>query len=310
VCDGYAVRSARGEVRALATLYRSGPPPGGAGDCAAPKLIALAYRLGLAPVALAELWWGPPRDGRFAGRYYPACRGKCGPLLPALLDGVAVEPPPEPGADAVAADEPRVVFADDAVVIVAKPVGLLSVPGRSGRLRDCVVTRLRARDPSLEGPVVVHRLDLDTSGLLVCARDAAGHAALQAQFARREVRKRYVAIVDGVIADDRGTIALPLRLDPDDRPRQVVDAHHGKDAVTDWEVLARVDGRTRLALSPRTGRTHQLRVHCAVGLGAPIVGDRLYGRATAPRLLLHAEAVAFAHPRTGATISVELPAPF
>lgn len=221
-----------------------------------------------------------------------------------------MDAPPEPGADAVASDEPRTVYADDAVVIVAKPVGLLSVPGRSGRLRDCVATRLRARDPSLDGPIVVHRLDLDTSGLLVCARDADTHAALQAQFARREVHKRYVAIVDGELADARGTIALPLRLDPDDRPRQVVDARHGKDAHTDWEVLARTDGRTRVALYPRTGRTHQLRVHCAVGLGAPIVGDRLYGRAPAPRLLLHAEAVTFTHPRTGVTIAVELPAPF
>ena len=313
VGDGYVVITARGERHSLAPLYAPGPPPGGAGDCAAPKLIAHAHRLGLAPVALAELWWGPARDGRFAGGFYPACRGKCGPLVPVLLDGVAVEPAPEPGADAVGPDEPREVFRDAWVIVVAKPVGLLSVPGRSGRLRDCVATRLRARAPDLDGAVVVHRLDLDTSGLLVCARDPATHAALQAQFARREVAKRYVAIVDGAVADDAGTIALPLRLDPDDRPRQVVDAVHGKDAITDYRVLARADGRTRLALAPRTGRTHQLRVHCAVGLGAPIVGDRLYGRAPPPpgqRLLLHAEALTFTHPHTGARIELALPAPF
>ncbi|MBK9036252.1 MAG: RluA family pseudouridine synthase [Myxococcales bacterium] len=310
---GYVVTSARGARHALAALYAPGPPPGGAGDCAAPKLIAHAHRLGLTPVALAELWWGPPRDGRFAGGFYPACRGKCGPLVPVLLDGVLVEPAPEPGADAVGPDEPAVLFADAWIVVVAKPVGLLSVPGRSGRLRDCVATRLRARAPGLDGPVVVHRLDLDTSGLLVCARDPATHAALQARFARREVAKRYVAIVDGDVADDAGTIELPLRLDPDDRPRQVVDAVHGKAARTDYRVLARADGRTRLALYPVTGRTHQLRVHCATGLGAPIVGDRLYGRAPPPadqRLLLHAEALAFTHPHTGGRIELTLPAPF
>lgn len=309
VCDGYAVRDARGAATSLARLY-AGPPPGGAGDCAAPKLIADAYRRGLRPLALAELWWGPARDGRHAGHFYPACRGKCGPLLPAMLAGLAVEPPPEPGAEAVAPDEPRVVYADADVVVVLKPVGLLSVPGRSGALRDCVAARLRARDPGCDGPIVVHRLDLDTSGLLVCARDLDTYRALQAQFARREVTKRYVAIVDGEVAGERGTIALPLRLDPDDRPRQVVDPIHGKAAVTTWEVLARGDGRTRLALTPHTGRTHQLRVHCAVGLGAPIVGDRLYGRAAAPRLMLHAEALTCVHPRTGATIALTAPAPF
>lgn len=309
VCDGYAVVDARGAGTALASLY-AGPPPGGAGDCAAPKLIAHAHRLGLAPVALAELWWGPARDGRHAGHFYPACRGKCGPLLPAMLAGLPVAPSPEPGADAVAPDEPRVRYADDQVIVVAKPAGLLSVPGRSGALRDCVATRLRARDPGCDGPIVVHRLDLDTSGLLVCARDLDSYRALQAQFARREVTKRYVAIVAGDVAGDRGTIALPLRLDPDDRPRQVVDDVHGKPALTTWEVLARGDGRTRLALTPHTGRTHQLRVHCAVGLGAPIVGDRLYGQVAAPRLMLHAEALAFVHPTTGAPIALTWPAQF
>jgi len=309
VCDGYAVVDARGAARSLASLY-AGPPPGGAGDCAAPKLIADAYRRGLRPLALAELWWGPARDGRHAGHFYPACRGKCGPLLPAMLEGLAVAPPPEPGADAVAPDEPRVLHADAHVLVVIKPVGLLSVPGRSGALRDCVAARLRARDPACDGPIVVHRLDLDTSGLLLCARDLDTYRALQAQFARREVAKRYVAIVDGEVAGERGAIELPLRLDPDDRPRQVVDARHGKPALTTWEVLARADGRTRLALTPHTGRTHQLRVHCAIGLGAPIVGDRLYGRAAAPRLMLHAEALTFVHPTTGATIALTWPAPF
>ncbi|MEZ4403736.1 MAG: RluA family pseudouridine synthase [Kofleriaceae bacterium] len=312
LCDGYQLINARGERRPLAALF-VGPPPGGAGDCAAPKLLVEAYRQQLTPVALAELWWGPATDGRFPGRFYPACRGKCGPIVPFLVDGLAVAPAPEFGDAPVDAAAPRVVFEDAWVMVVDKPAGLLSVPGRSGRLRDSVVTRLRARDPAIAGPVVAHRLDLDTSGLLVCARDLATAVALQAQFARREVTKRYVAILDGDVAADRGTVDLPLRGDLDDRPRQRVCHAHGKPAVTDYLVRARDDGRTRVDLWPRTGRTHQLRVHAAVGLGAPILGDRLYGRGVAAatqRLHLHAAELAFTHPHTGAALHFELAAPF
>jgi tRNA pseudouridine32 synthase/23S rRNA pseudouridine746 synthase len=188
---------------------------------------------------------------------------------------------------------------------------LLSVPGRAGKLKDCVLTRLRARLPGAEGPLLVHRLDLDTSGLLLVAKDAETHAALQRQFLERTVEKRYVAWVEGPVAGAAGSIALALRGDPDDRPRQIHDPVHGKAAHTDWQVLVRADGRTKVALLPRTGRTHQLRVHAAhpAGLGAPIVGDRLYGLA-GPRLLLHAESLRFVHPRTGAPVEVRSPAPF
>jgi tRNA pseudouridine32 synthase/23S rRNA pseudouridine746 synthase len=176
---------------------------------------------------------------------------------------------------------------------------------------DSVLARLRARYPHATGPLLVHRLDLDTSGLLVAALDERTHAALQRQFAHREVHKRYVAWVEGLVRGERGTIDLPMRVDLADRPRQIHDPVHGKAAVTDWQVLERGGTRTRVALLPRTGRTHQLRVHSAhpLGLGAPIVGDRLYGHEDV-RLHLHAEALAFLHPHTGRRVSFERPAPF
>ena len=302
--------SARGERRPLRALFAPGEPPSGAGDCAGPKLLGHAYRLGAAPLALAEFWWGAPpaAGGRRAGEFYPSCRGKCGPLLPFMLDGLAHAAAPVFGAAAVAADEPRVVFEDAWLVVVDKPCGLLSVPGRDARLHDSAITRLRARWP---GATAVHRLDLDTSGLLVAAKDPATHAALQRAFARREVDKRYVAWLDGRVAGDRGTVALALRVDLDDRPRQIVDPEHGRPAITEWCVVERAASRTRVELVPRTGRSHQLRVHAAhpLGLGAPIVGDRLYGRPAA-RLALHAEALAFCHPHTGRRIALARPAPF
>jgi tRNA pseudouridine32 synthase/23S rRNA pseudouridine746 synthase len=182
------------------------------------------------------------------------------------------------------------------------------VPGRSGLLADSVATRLRARYPEA---AVAHRLDLDTSGLLVAAKDPATHAALQRAFARREVDKRYAAWLDGAVAGDHGTVELALRVDLDDRPRQIHDPAHGKPAITAWRVVERTPTRTRVTLVPHTGRTHQLRVHAAhpLGLAAPIVGDRLYGRAAA-RLALHAEALAFVHPHTQRRIELVRPAPF
>ncbi len=311
--DTYRIANARGEVRALRALFAPDEPPGGAGDCAGPKLLGEAYRRGLQPLALAELWWGAPPagGGRIAGAFYPSCRGKCGVVLPFMLDGLDVAAAPHFGADAPAADQPRAVHEDPWLVVVDKPAGLLSVPGRHAALRDSVLVRLRQRYPDATGPLVVHRLDLDTSGLLLAARDAETHAALQQGFARREIEKRYVAWLEGDVVGDAGVIELPLRVDLDDRPRQLVDPIHGKHAVTAWQVLARRAGRTRVALYPRTGRTHQLRVHAAhpAGLGVPIVGDRLYGCADA-RLLLHAEALTFTHPRTGVRVEVVSSAPF
>ena len=313
----YRLANARGDVRSLRDVFAPAEPPGGAGDCAAPKLLAHAYRTDMTPLALAEWWWGaPPRNGdRRTGSFYPACRGKCAPILAHMLDGLPADPHPVFGALPIAADEPRVVFEDAYLVVVDKPSGLLSVPGRSGLLQDSVVTRLRARYPDAMGQMVVHRLDLDTSGVMLAAKQLATFVALQRAFALREVTKRYVAWLDGDVHDDTGVIQLPLRTDIDDRPRQIHDPVHGKDAITSFTVLARENGRTKVALIPQTGRTHQLRVHAAhpSGLDAPIVGDRLYGR-HAPehgeRLLLHAERLSFVHPATGEAMTVERPAPF
>ncbi len=313
---GYVVNSARGTRRTLVELFAPIAPPGGAGDCAAPKLLGHALARGLRPLALAELWWGAPpaAGGRHHGAFYPACRGKCGPILPHQLDGLDTDAPPVFGNAPIGADEPRTIFEDGHLMVVAKPCGLLSVPGRSGLLRDSVQTRLRQRLPDATGPLVVHRLDLDTSGLLLVAKDLVTHAALQRQFARRELHKRYVAWVAGVVVGDHGTIELALRPDLDDRPRQLHDPVHGKAAHTSWRVLAREAGRTRVELVPHSGRTHQLRVHAAHprGLAAAVVGDRLYGTdaAAEPRLLLHAESLTFVHPATGATVALSWPAPF
>ncbi len=311
--DAYEVPNVRGERRPLRALYAPGEPPSGAGDCAAPKLLAHAFRNGLRPLALAEFWWGapPPAGGRIAGAFYAACRDKCGPLLPVMLEGLRTAPPRTFSPPAVPADDLSIVYEDAWLVVVDKPCGLLSVPARDASVTDSVLARLRARYPHATGPLLVHRLDLDTSGLLVAALDSETHADLQRQFEGREVRKRYVAWLEGHVQGERGTIELPLRVDLDDRPRQIYDPVHGKSAVTEWQVLARSGGRTRVAFSPLTGRTHQLRVHAAhpLGLGAPIVGDRLYGHEEA-RLHLHAESLTFRHPKTGQLVSFERPAPF
>jgi tRNA pseudouridine32 synthase/23S rRNA pseudouridine746 synthase len=308
---GYQIASARGEVRPVRALFAPETPPGGAGDCAAPKLFGHAQRAGLRPIALAELWWGEPplTGGRRSGCYYPSCRKKCGPVLAHMLEGLAVEPLPVFGGDPIPSDQPRTVHEDRWLLVVDKPVALLSVPGRGRHLADSVLTRLRARYPEASGPLLVHRLDLDTSGLMLAAKDQATYVALQRQFARREVCKEYVAWLEGPVTGETGVVDLPLRVDLDDRPRQIHDPVHGKAALTEWRVLARSATRTRVAFSPRTGRTHQLRVHAATGLGAPIVGDRLYGTADR-RLMLHAEALRFVHPHSGVWVEVRVPAPF
>jgi tRNA pseudouridine32 synthase/23S rRNA pseudouridine746 synthase len=295
----YLLPNARGEVRPLGDIFAPATPPGGAGDCAAPKLLAYAYRHGLTPIAFAELWCGAPpaTGGRRDGTFYPACRGKCGPLLGHMLAGLDVEPAPRFEDDTIDPREPVTRFEDRWLAIVDKPVGLLSVPGRSAT--DSVQARLRARYPGATGPLVVHRLDLDTSGLLLVAKDLETHAALQRGFAERTIDKRYVAVLEGEVRGDGGTIDLPLRVDLDDRPRQIVDEKYGKSALTEWHVIGRTGSRTRVAMSPKTGRAHQLRVHAAHprGIGVPIVGDRLYGRPDA-RLMLHAASIAFVHPHT------------
>ncbi len=297
VFDGYILKNALGETQPLRMFYPEGSVPGGAGDCAGSKLIHYAVSREMKPLAMAEFWWGkPPSAGvRHHGQFYPACRGKCRPILPFMLRGVDLEPEPKPFllAPDAALD---VIYQDDDLLLINKPTGLLSVPGKE--VEDAVQTRLRKMFPHATGPLLVHRLDLATSGLLLVALRSEIHKALQQQFMQRRVEKRYVAILDGVPQGAEGVIDLPLRVDLGDRPRQVVCRQYGKKAVTRWRVLSRERGRVRIYFFPETGRTHQLRVHAAhpEGLNAPIVGDELYGRAAATRMMLHAEQLGFMHP--------------
>lgn len=311
--DLYLLASPTGNRRPMRGLFGGDEPPGGAGDCAAPKLLHAANAAGLIPLALAEFWWGaaPAGGGRRSRQFYPPCRGKCGPLLGHLLDGIDLGPEPDAPGAGPGGRELDVVYEDDWLIAVNKPDGLLSVPGRGPRLRDSVLVRLRQRLPDATGPLLVHRLDLATSGLLLAAKTPTAHATVQRQFADRTIEKRYIAWVDGTPPGPAGTISLALRTDLDDRPRQIVDPVHGKQAHTDWRRLDHDGQRTRMELRPKTGRTHQLRVHAShpSGLDAPIVGDPLYGR-RGPRLLLHAEALRLRHPRDGRVLELESPAPF
>lgn len=309
----FRMLNARGEVRDLNELFADKPqrvPPAGAGECAAPKLLQYAYVSGLHPVAMAEFWWGasPRGEVRRHGCYYPACRGKCGPILRHMLQGLDVDPNPLER-PAAACGEPRVFWEDASLAVVCKPAGMLSVPGLGGG--TSLLAWLRDRYPHATGPLLVHRLDMATSGLLLCAKTLDAYRRLQAQFCNRTVRKRYVALLDGAVAADEGVVELPMRADWEDRPRQRVCFEHGAPARTEYRVLSREGGVTRVALHPVTGRTHQLRVHAShpSGLDAPIVGDTLYGHG-GNRLFLHAESLTFRHPFTGEELHFEFPADF
>lgn len=310
IWDSYQLTNFAGETTTLRALFPGGDPPSGAADCAAPKLLATARVAGLRPLALAEFWWGapPPGGGRVEGMFFPACREKCGPVLPFLLGGLAVATRQTWKPREVDEDELVIVHRDERFLVLNKPAGMLSVPARDETITDSLLARVQRRFP---GALAVHRLDLDTSGLLLVALDEDMYRLLQAQFLSREVQKRYVAVLEGDVARNEGTIELPLRVDLDQRPRQLVDFEHGKAATTRFEVLSRGENRTRVAFFPLTGRTHQLRVHAAhqLGLGTPIVGDRLYGKPDS-RLMLHAEWLRVRVPSTGAWIEFELPAPF
>ena len=310
----FRMLNACGEAKDLHELFAdtaSGVPPAGAGECAAPKLLQYAYRKRLEPLAMAEFWWGdsPVAEVRRHGYYYPACKGKCEPILRHMLRGLRLETPPAPETCAPEVGSLRILYEDAYIVAVDKPAGMLSVPGKSDA--DSVYHFLRRMYPDATGPLLAHRLDRDTSGILLAAKSKEAHQNLQAQFKHRSIEKKYIALLDGDILDDKGIISLPLCSDPLDRPRQIVSEEHGKPAVTEYIVLERSGGRTRVAFFPRTGRTHQLRVHAAhpLGLDCPIVGDTLYGR-PAERLYLHAECIAFTHPVTRERIELRSEAPF
>ena len=274
------------------------PPPAGSGECAAPKLLHYAYKHELRPIAMAEFWWGqsPKSQVRKHKQFYPACRSKCEPILGHMLQGLEVDPNPIQDTTQKAGDI-TILYEDDHIVVINKPPELLSVPGKI--ITDSIWSRMRHRYPDATGPLIVHRLDMSTSGLMVIALNKEAHKYLQHQFIRRTAEKRYVAILDGTLTDNSGYISLPLRVDLDNRPQQLVCYEHGKNATTYWE-LRKTDGKQSwVDFYPKTGRTHQLRVHAAHsdGLNAPIIGDDLYGH-RADRLYLHAAELTVRHPLT------------
>ncbi len=308
----FVVEDAQGNASDLTKIFSQSMgklPPSGAGECCAPKLLHYAYAHHLRPLCMAEFWYGasPVGEVRHHGHFYPACRSKCKPILDYMLHGLDVEE--NTLAQPTAASGIEVVYSDQWLTVVNKPAGMLSVPGKL--LDDSALTRFQAQCPQAVGPMVVHRLDQETSGLLMFAHDKATHKVLQAQFASRSIHKMYIAVLDGNVESDEGIIDLPLCPNVDDRPRQMVSHEHGKPAVTRYRVVNRHDGHTRVEFYPMTGRTHQLRVHAShpQGLNTPIVGDALYGTAST-RLMLHAARLTFTHPATGEQLTVEAPVPF
>ncbi|MDO6426129.1 pseudouridine synthase [Thalassotalea sp. 1_MG-2023] len=302
----YLLLNIKGEKKGILELFAENDhakPPAGTGDCAAPKLLQYAFQHQLIPICFTEFWWGKshPAEIRKHSHFYPACQGKCGPILPFMLQGLAVDTNPllSNPAEKLALD---IVYHDQHLVVVNKPAGLLSVPGKN--IQDSVETRIKAQFPQATGKLIVHRLDMATSGLLVLALTERAHKSIQQQFIEKTIEKRYIALVDGIITEESGNIDLPLILDINDRPRQKVCHEHGKVAKTTWQVLEHIEGKTIVQLYPITGRTHQLRVHCAHpdGLNTPITGDGLYGT-SANRLHLHAEALRFNHPITKQRLS-------
>ena len=306
----YRMLNANGEERDLVEIwhdYHQNPkiqkkfplPPGGTGDCCAPKLLQYAYQNSMKPICMAEFWWGPSPQSeiRHHGEFYPACRGKCKPVLTWMLQGLDVDPDPE--TKGFLHQGVEIIYEDEAIAAVYKPAGMLSVPGKADEYSVATWAKERWADSMLP-----HRLDLLTSGIMLVAKTAEAYHHLQDQFAARTVKKKYLAVVEGKVASEHGVIDLPLNSDPLNRPRQIVDFENGKRAITEYRVQQTADWEgktiTLLALYPHTGRTHQLRMHCAhqQGLGCPIVGDELYGR-KADRLYLQAESIAFVHPATG-----------
>jgi tRNA pseudouridine32 synthase/23S rRNA pseudouridine746 synthase len=309
-------------------------PPAGAGDCAAPKLLQYAFKCGLTPLAMAEFWWGqaPKSEIRQHKKIYGACIGKCKPILGHMLAGMVLDDDPlliNPAANKTL----EIVFQDNAIVVVNKPSGLLSVPGKN--IADSVYSRIKQQFPNATGTLIVHRLDMATSGLMVLALTQRAQKSLQKQFISRAIKKRYVALLEGKVesrlADSKSTLSdkklgyvtLPLRGDFDDRPRQLVCFEHGKAAKTQWQVIEQIAGKTKLYLYPETGRTHQLRVHCAhpLGLNLPILGDDLYGRNNhysnndigdkkTQRLHLHAEMLTLNHPISTEVMTFQIDAEF
>ncbi len=310
--EQYLLINFKKEKASVLSLFqdRSQPmPPAGTGECALPKLLQFAALHRFKPLCFAEFWWGNSMVGevRKHGHYYPACRAKCEPLLDFLLHGIPKQN--NPILKTVATHPISIVFEDGHLMVIEKPSGLLSVPGRSSM--DSVEDRLRLMFPHYPFLKAVHRLDLGTSGLMVIAKNEGSHTELQRQFEKRKVEKKYLAILEGTLGETSGEISLPLRLNLEHRPHQMVCFEHGKKALTTYKVLSTSNNRTRILLTPTTGRTHQLRVHAAHpnGLNCPILGDELYGNKK-DRLYLHASYLSFQHPILKTKLTFDSNAPF
>lgn len=312
IFDHYTFLNANGESQVLSACFPDFDlrhPPSGSGDCCAPKLLQYAYKNELKPLAIGEFWWGnaPDKEIRQHAYFYPSCASRCRPILGHMLQGLEVEENP---LLTYGQDKPMpVVYEDEDLVVVNKPAGLLSVPGVE--IEDSALTRIKNRYPNATGAILLHRLDMSTSGLLMFTLNPKANKRMQRQFIKRQVQKTYIADISGLVAEEQGVIRLPLAPDYYDLPRQMVCHKTGKASETHWSVLQRFKSSTRLALKPITGRTHQLRVHCAhpEGLGLSIIGDELYG-IIGQRLHLHAHQLEFTHPTTKEIIRIEAPIDF
>lgn len=286
-------------------------PPAGSGECCEPKLLQYAYQHGYKPLQMAMFWWGesPKEEIRHHLQFYPACNGKCKPILHWMLPASTFEPE---AINLSIYDKVETLYEDREIAVIHKPEGLLSVPGKDAA-QPSVYALMRRKYPEATGPLIVHRLDMATSGVLLIAKTEFAYHRLQKAFLNHQIQKKYVAIISGKEIPEKGIISLPLLPDYLNRPRQIVNHEQGKEAITEYEILERIDGsHLRIALYPKTGRTHQLRVHCAhqEGLNAPILGDPLYGNEKAARLHLHAEEITFEHPLTGKKITIKRKADF
>ncbi len=306
-------------------------PPAGSGECCEPKLLQYAYQHGYKPLQMAMFWWGesPKEEIRHHLQFYPACNGKCKPILHWMLppsvfespasaeNGIGGQKGPFPKQVEMLYEQVETLYEDCELTVIHKPAGLLSVPGKDAA-QPSVYALMRRKYPEATGPLIVHRLDMATSGLMIIAKTEFAYHRLQKEFLNHRVQKKYIAIISekeisGKDIPEKGIISLPLMPDYLDRPRQIVDHEQGKEAITEYEVLEPVDdSHLRIALYPKTGRTHQLRVHCAhqEGLNAPILGDPLYGNEKAARLHLHAEEITFEHPLTGKKMTITRKADF
>lgn len=310
--ESYSFLNANQERKNLIELFQETSfkvPPSGAGECCAPRLLQFAYSNGLTPICFTEFWWGasPDSEIRVHNQHYPACRGKCGPILKHMLSGLSVDPDPLTPTNKV--KKVVVLYEDEYLVAVDKPAGILSVPGKE--IAYSVASIIKNQFPNIEGPGLVHRLDYETSGVMLIAKSLKVYKLLQAQFTARTIKKNYVALLQKLITHNNGEVCLPLRADIINRPRQLVCYKYGKQAATEYQVLTTDKNEVRIEFRPITGRTHQLRVHAAhkLGLNSPIKGDSLYGK-RGERLFLHAKKIVFQHPISGKKTTVISPVPF